>query len=124
MKKLLSLLSILTISGTAIPPTIAAGPYQKEKQLNSDINYLQTINLETLNRNKRDNSNNFKLSKTLSINYDVKNYFKELCLILNKLVKKGVILPINDEKNAPISCNINYFVLNRNTSFNYFIIPI
>ncbi|UZQ29069.1 MAG: hypothetical protein OHM56_07670 [Spiroplasma phoeniceum] len=41
MKKLLSLLSVLTISGSAIPSTIAASPYQKE---------------EILNRNKR-NSN-------------------------------------------------------------------
>ncbi len=34
MKKLLGLLSVLTISGTNIPTTIAASPYQKEKQLN------------------------------------------------------------------------------------------
>ncbi|RUO86429.1 hypothetical protein [Spiroplasma endosymbiont of Megaselia nigra] len=39
MKKLLSLLSVLTISGTALPTTVAASPYQKE---------------EKLNRNKRD----------------------------------------------------------------------
>ncbi|WP_348735246.1 hypothetical protein [Spiroplasma endosymbiont of Ammophila pubescens] len=31
MKKLLSLLSVLTISGSAIPTTIAASPYQKDK---------------------------------------------------------------------------------------------
>ncbi|WP_419333861.1 hypothetical protein [Spiroplasma endosymbiont of Sarcophaga variegata] len=31
MKKLLSLLSVLTISGTAVPTTIAASPYQKEE---------------------------------------------------------------------------------------------
>ncbi|MFJ1522636.1 hypothetical protein [Spiroplasma sp. ald] len=42
MKKLLSLLSVLTISGTAVPTTIAASPYQKE---------------EKLNRNKRSESN-------------------------------------------------------------------
>ncbi len=42
MKKLLSLLSVLTISGTAVPTTIAASPYQKEE------------NLENLNRIKRD----------------------------------------------------------------------
>ncbi|MBW3059598.1 hypothetical protein D6D54_08330 [Spiroplasma poulsonii] len=54
MKKLLSLLSVLTISGTAVPTTIAAGPYQKEETIkNSDINYRQTNNLENLNRNKR-----------------------------------------------------------------------
>ncbi|QIA69841.1 hypothetical protein [Spiroplasma citri] len=32
MKKLLSLLSVLTISGTAIQTTIAASPYQKEQE--------------------------------------------------------------------------------------------
>ncbi|RUO86027.1 hypothetical protein D9R21_05445, partial [Spiroplasma endosymbiont of Megaselia nigra] len=49
MKKLLSLLSVLTISGTAIPTTIAASPYQKNEQI--------TNNLENLKRNKRDNNN-------------------------------------------------------------------
>ncbi|WP_253301036.1 hypothetical protein [Spiroplasma endosymbiont of Phyllotreta cruciferae] len=54
MKKLLSLLSVLTISGTAIPTTIAASPYQKEETIkNIDINYSQNNNLEILNRNKR-----------------------------------------------------------------------
>ncbi|MFW4371373.1 MAG: hypothetical protein EHV01_005500 [Spiroplasma sp. hy2] len=54
MKKLLSLLSVLTISGTAVPITIAASPYQKEEKINSKFNYLQINNLKTLNRNKRD----------------------------------------------------------------------
>ncbi len=45
MKKLLSLLSVLTISGAAIPTTIAASPYQKEENIN---------NLKNLIRNKRD----------------------------------------------------------------------
>lgn len=47
MKKLLSLLSVLTISGTAMPTTIAASPYQKEEQKNK---------LENLNRVKRNNN--------------------------------------------------------------------
>ncbi|GAA6238900.1 MAG: hypothetical protein SPLM_10170 [Spiroplasma phoeniceum] len=55
MKKLLSLLSVLTIGGTAVPTTIAASPYQKQETIkNSDINYEQTNNLEILNREKRD----------------------------------------------------------------------
>ncbi|MBW1241888.1 MAG: hypothetical protein EIB84_03305 [Spiroplasma poulsonii] len=33
MKKLLSLLSLLTISGSAVPTTIAASPYQKEQTI-------------------------------------------------------------------------------------------
>ncbi|RUO86551.1 hypothetical protein [Spiroplasma endosymbiont of Megaselia nigra] len=53
MKKLLSLLSVLTISGTAVPTTIAASPYKKQETKNSDINYQQINNLENLNRNKR-----------------------------------------------------------------------
>ncbi len=57
MKKLLSLLSLLTISGSAVPTTIAASPYQKEKTLNSEINYSQTNN--NLKRKKRqDNEQN------------------------------------------------------------------
>ncbi|RUO86116.1 hypothetical protein [Spiroplasma endosymbiont of Megaselia nigra] len=54
MKKLLSLLSILTISGSAVPTTIAASPYQKEEKLNSEISYSQTNNLENLKRSKRE----------------------------------------------------------------------
>ncbi|MBW3059238.1 hypothetical protein D6D54_06990 [Spiroplasma poulsonii] len=55
MKKLLSLLSVLTISGSAVPTTIAASPYKKEETLNSHINYQHTNNnLESLNRSKRD----------------------------------------------------------------------
>jgi len=54
MKKLLSLLSVLTITGTAVPTTIAASLYQKEETIkNIDINYQQTNNLENLNRKKR-----------------------------------------------------------------------
>ncbi|WP_338989422.1 hypothetical protein [Spiroplasma endosymbiont of Seladonia tumulorum] len=55
MKKLFSLLSVLTISGTAIPTTIAASPYQKEEKLNNNIDYLQIDNSENLIRNKRQN---------------------------------------------------------------------
>ncbi|UZQ29679.1 MAG: hypothetical protein OHM56_11070 [Spiroplasma phoeniceum] len=50
MKKLLSLLSVLTISGSAIPTTIAASPYQKN-------------NLETLNRKKRENNETLEQQK-------------------------------------------------------------
>lgn len=45
MKKLLSLLSVLNVSGTAVPTTIAASSYQKEnkKLLNSEFNSLKRI---------------------------------------------------------------------------------
>lgn len=54
MKKLLSLLSIVTIIGTAVPTTIATSPYQKEeyKIENSDIN-LQSKNLIRIKRQVR-----------------------------------------------------------------------
>ncbi|WP_338992856.1 hypothetical protein [Spiroplasma endosymbiont of Seladonia tumulorum] len=46
MKKLLSLLSVLTISGTAVPTTVAASSYQQKEN-----------NLENLIiRNKRQNN--------------------------------------------------------------------
>ncbi len=64
MKKLLSLLSVLTISGTAVPTTIAASPYQKEETIqNNDINYQQINNLETLSRDKRESYTKTVLSK-------------------------------------------------------------
>ncbi|MBW3057638.1 MAG: hypothetical protein CXB60_00115 [Spiroplasma poulsonii] len=55
MKKILSLLSVLTISGTAVPTTIAASPYQK-----NIIKDLYKLNWTGLNitKNKRDTKNN------------------------------------------------------------------
>jgi len=54
MKKLLSLLSVLTISGTAIPNIIAASNYEK-----NDIKDLSELNWTGLNinKNKRDTKN-------------------------------------------------------------------
>lgn len=46
MKKLLSLLSVLTISGTTIPTTIAASPYQKQEhntETDSGVNVFYWI---------------------------------------------------------------------------------
>ncbi|WP_338966307.1 hypothetical protein [Spiroplasma endosymbiont of Sarcophaga carnaria] len=48
MKKLLSLLSVLTISGTAVPTTIAASPYQKEEILNRVKRSLNNINISNV----------------------------------------------------------------------------
>jgi len=72
MKKLLSLLSVLTISGTAVPTTIAASPYQKQETINSDINYQKTNNLEKLNRIKREKNNLEQKSFEELINTDLK----------------------------------------------------
>ncbi|WP_338989623.1 hypothetical protein [Spiroplasma endosymbiont of Seladonia tumulorum] len=72
MKKLLSLLSVLTISSSAIPTTIAARPYQKE---NNNNNLRETMesnsnNLETSNRNKREDEITY-VSELLDINLEV-----------------------------------------------------
>lgn len=58
MKKLLSLLSILTISGATMPMVVAAAPHQK------------TNNSETLKRNKRQNINLENNEKTPNINLE------------------------------------------------------
>ncbi|UZQ30559.1 MAG: hypothetical protein OHM56_03220 [Spiroplasma phoeniceum] len=73
MKKLLSLLSVLTITGTAVPTTIAASSYQKEEALNSEINSSQTNNLENLNRQKRE----INYSSCPIINIENPLYYKE-----------------------------------------------
>ncbi len=55
MKKLLSLLSVLIISGTAVPTTIAASAYQKEEKLNRNKieNNKQNNNLKNFNTKTR-----------------------------------------------------------------------
>ncbi len=86
MKKLLSLLSVLTISGSAVPTTIAASPYQKEKTIkNSNNNYSQTNNLEKLNRSKRskvimwNEKNNLGGAKQERLKDSVENEYCFLC---------------------------------------------
>ncbi|WP_375315136.1 hypothetical protein [Spiroplasma endosymbiont of Tipula paludosa] len=75
MKKILSLLTLLTISGTTMPMVVAAAPHQ------------QTNNLETLKRNKRQ-SNNIFTTGTLNFDFDVKEYFKNLCKVIKDLLEK------------------------------------
>ncbi|RUO86533.1 PQQ-binding-like beta-propeller repeat protein [Spiroplasma endosymbiont of Megaselia nigra] len=86
MKKLLSLLSILTITGTAMPITIAASSYKKEEfKLDSNINYSQTNNLKNLNRNKRENNqiNNFSGIVKLFNNINI-SIFRNDVILKNK----------------------------------------
>ncbi|WP_158676089.1 ribosome-inactivating family protein [Spiroplasma poulsonii] len=63
MKKILSLLSVLTISGTAVPTTIAASSYKKEE-------FKLENNLEILNRVKRGNNKNKKPKKNTTSTID------------------------------------------------------
>ncbi|WP_338991490.1 hypothetical protein [Spiroplasma endosymbiont of Seladonia tumulorum] len=84
MKKLLSLFSLLTIGGTAVPTTIAASPYQKEetKLEISKVNYSQKNNLEKLNRVKRQDN---KKNNIVGIS--------EIVIITNKsIISSGVVL--------------------------------
>jgi len=68
MKKLLSLLSVLTISGTAVPTTIAASLYQNEKTKleNIEINYQQTNN-KLFSSTKYGENSNFWLNTIFDI---------------------------------------------------------
>ncbi|MBW3059430.1 hypothetical protein D6D54_08390 (plasmid) [Spiroplasma poulsonii] len=76
MRKILSLLSVLAISGTAITMEVASSSYQK--RTNSEINYSQLNNLEILNRVKR------TISETLGEqNVVIKTY--------NKIQTSGII---------------------------------
>lgn len=92
MKKLLSLLSVLTISGTAVPTTIAASPYQKEKNNleKSEIN-LQTNNSEKNNYSLWDFI--FAIGKIITEKgEEFKNYLEN---ILENKVEKDELNNIN-----------------------------
>ncbi len=112
MKKLLSLLSVLTISGTAVPTTIAAIPYQKQETIkNIDVNYQQKNNLENLKRVKRQNYKN-------AINWTINNGIIKSIIVgnNNKFIENNVIVlkdifyifvqSNNDNKNRIYKYNI------------------
>ncbi|WP_338956472.1 ribosome-inactivating family protein [Spiroplasma endosymbiont of Polydrusus cervinus] len=140
MKKLLSLLSVLTISGNAVPTTIAASPYQKEEKLNNDTN-LQTNNLETLNRYKRQAPNkkkqnvcNKNIENTLlrwdgrlhinNNDYQNMSYQSGISAIIGFLLQQNIIERVFDNSDGsaeqPYSINRN---LEGNNSI-YFVIPV
>ncbi len=78
MKKILSLLSVLTISGTAVPTTIAASSYQKKEN-----------NLENLIiRNKRQNNEN-KITGITKIVITTNEFVKSSGVVLNDKVYFG-----------------------------------
>ncbi|MBW3058203.1 MAG: hypothetical protein CXB60_03440 [Spiroplasma poulsonii] len=109
-----------------MPTTIAASSYQKEetKLKNNDNNYQQRNNLENLSRVKRQNNNIFT-TETLNFDFSVKEYFKNLCKIMKNLLDKKIILNVSDSLNGNENvCNSNYFTINSNSNYNYFIIPI
>lgn len=79
MKKLLSLLSVLTISGAALPTTIAASPYQKQEQIK-----LKNID----KRQKRNNNENNKINIT-KIVIRTNSIIRSAGIILNNKVYFG-----------------------------------
>ncbi|MBH8623361.1 hypothetical protein TS70_05830 [Spiroplasma sp. hyd1] len=107
MKKLLSLLSVLTISGTAVPTTIAASPYEKQEE-----NKTQTSTEYSIFKNDA----SFKTPR-LYVNWNANDYFDKLKKqILKSLLDNGIILNLNN------SGGTSYFAIN-NTQFNSFVIP-
>ncbi|UZQ30874.1 MAG: ribosome-inactivating family protein [Spiroplasma phoeniceum] len=125
MKKLLSLLSVLTISGTDVPATIAASPYQKEetKLNNSDVNYSQKNNLEILKRNKREN-NNFPIFN-LKLSWNSNKYFVSLCNNVLAAMRENNIISSVTEGTLELNCNNpNMYIINSNYQFKYFIIRV
>lgn len=132
MKKLLSLLSVLTISSSAIPTTIAASLYHNEEEPNAivkneennnqQINELQT-KIESQTLVEYSNFKNDEIFKTprLYINWNANDYFNKLKnQILKSLLDNGIILNLNNVGGA------RYFAINDNCPQfnNRFIIPI
>ncbi|RUO85911.1 ribosome-inactivating family protein [Spiroplasma endosymbiont of Megaselia nigra] len=132
MKKLLSLLSVLTISGTAVPTTIAASPYQKEETIkNSDTNYQQTNNLEKIIRIKRakDKKCNIKdntLSKGITTpkliisSENNNNYNQNMTDIINFLVQNNILTTFFESS----SNDFRTHAVNPASEYNYFVIPV
>jgi hypothetical protein len=126
MKKLLSLLSVLTISGTAVPTTIAASPYQKEETIkNSDINYQQPEN-KTFSSYLEKN-NNFYWWETISALWEIgiKNIKEYKDYLVEKLedIKNYLLSNFDEEKlmtleNKIDSDFIQEKVLNLKKNFN------
>ncbi len=117
MKKLLSLLSVLTISGTAIPTTIAASPYKKEENKLEDnkVNYSHNNNLEKLNRSKRQNRGILDINENLIINDDEKeNYKSRMERIISSLINNNIFQSIFES-----SENENRAIYELNQNINY-----
>ncbi|UZQ30665.1 MAG: ribosome-inactivating family protein [Spiroplasma phoeniceum] len=119
MKKLLSLLSVLTISGSAIPTTIAASSYKKQEKLNIDIN-SKTNNSENLNRGKRQNNN---ITPEVKVSYEINDYFSDLYNAINFLQDNANIRLISPQETGGYS-SPRIFYVNENSNNQYFIMPI
>ncbi|WP_342224453.1 ribosome-inactivating family protein [Spiroplasma endosymbiont of Asaphidion curtum] len=118
MKKLLSLLSLLTISSATMPMVVATAPYQKQetKLINNEINSLETNNLGILKRNKRNNGP-YKIREKLILNWDKNNYKNSFNKIINELIKQNILNSIfetnsnNDNSIFEINHNAPNFII-------------
>ncbi|RUO86534.1 ribosome-inactivating family protein [Spiroplasma endosymbiont of Megaselia nigra] len=142
MKKLLSLLSVLTISGTSMPSVIAANPYQKEKSKLENIvdnKKINTNNLENLNRVKRGNkkpkndnkqelTNENNAPSTSNTNKKCNNRGNKKCpikneessLITTKSAKERILDSIKSHSNNIFKITNNKYKDFLRESINYF----
>ncbi|WP_338955177.1 hypothetical protein [Spiroplasma endosymbiont of Polydrusus cervinus] len=124
MKKLLSLLSILTISGTGVPIMIADIPYQKNTI--KDLSELNWTGLN-INKNKRDTKNNqtkhiFKTNGAdRPTEKQIKNKVKELNPQLNinninvtKITENSAVITLTGFSNTK---TIN-FIIDKSVDLN------
>ncbi|WP_342278110.1 ribosome-inactivating family protein [Spiroplasma endosymbiont of Nephrotoma flavescens] len=116
MKKLISLLSFLTISGATMPMVVAAAPYQ------------QTNNLEVLSRVKITNNNIREIptsSSELNINEEFSqvDFYNTITEIRNWLRNQNILLltSTNSDGSTTTPYAINTDLQNNN---NNFIIPV
>ncbi|WP_338981793.1 ribosome-inactivating family protein [Spiroplasma endosymbiont of Eupeodes luniger] len=122
MKKLLGILGTITIAGSGISGIVGNAPTSAKNEINS----LQTSsnNLEKLNRNKRDINSIFK-TEAVNVDWNTKDYFKNLCnKVLKSLLSVEIILSISDSSSdISVVCDANYYVINSNSNYNFFIVP-
>ncbi|RUO85909.1 hypothetical protein [Spiroplasma endosymbiont of Megaselia nigra] len=97
MKKLLSLLSMLTISGTVVPTVIANVSYQKNKDL-SELN-LTSLNIS---RNKRNSVNSKHIFKTNGADIPTEQQIKDKIKEKNPQVNINSINVTNITENSAV----------------------
>ncbi|WP_425378622.1 hypothetical protein [Spiroplasma endosymbiont of Polydrusus pterygomalis] len=108
MKKLLSLLSVLTISGTAVPTTIAASSYQEEN------NKLNIIKRDT-NSQKLNNLIDIKNNLSEKVKDMGEKVIKECQLMI--LLERDLTLKLQELGNylkEDLSKNIKNITINKN----------
>lgn len=100
MKKILNLLTVLVISGTAVTTSVAVSPYQKEETIkNTNINEQQTDNMKELNKNEKEENN---INMFGFFEKHVKSYFNNFV----ELSKKNIKSLINNFLNFAVEKNI------------------